>query len=123
MSQKKESPFTQFLGFAILLCLAVAVFLLLPGMVIVSIFADLAVPAMHTSQLWTFSTIAAIFVFLGLLAATRNFNRAGVVYLGLCIASGLLYALFAYGFEIKESKIGARDSCRKSAPRTRLLAG
>lgn len=91
--------FLAVLGILVLIAFVAAVFLVSPGAMAFSTFADLSGRSFDSGQMWAFSCTFSAAVFAGLFAWRRDTTETTQFYFGVCVAVAGIYALSHYGFK------------------------
>jgi hypothetical protein len=98
MADKNDQKGNPIVAFALILLFLAAVFLLMPGMAIIALVADVLSLGLDPVQMWAFSLVVSLFIFIALRILLRDTERAGRSYLITCGAVALFFVLFLLGF-------------------------
>ena len=97
--QNREEKQNPILGFIVLLLLALAVFLLTPGMALIAFVADSFTLRLDPIQMWAFSIVISICTFVALRFFSPDSIVAGCRYLIVCGTLAVLFILFFFGLK------------------------
>ncbi|WP_395732601.1 SH3 domain-containing protein [Prosthecobacter sp.] len=103
-NQNREQKQHPIVGIIVLLLLAMAVFLLMPGMALIAFFADTLALRLDPVQMWAFSIVISLCVFVVLRILAPDTSVAGWRYLILCGTLAVLFILFFFGLKAPFSK-------------------
>ena len=82
-----------------LLFLVAILFVAVPGMMVLAIAKDYAMPQLELSQLWTFALLFDIAMLSILFLIIKNFLRSFMAYLIICILISAICLVSAFGFK------------------------
>ena len=97
--QKKEERQNSIVGLILLVLLAIAVFLLMPGMALIALVADTFSLRLDPVQMWAFSVFISLCAFVALRISAPDSSVAGRRYLILSGTLAALFILFFFGLK------------------------
>ena len=97
--QRRQDNRNAGLGFLLLVLLAIGVFLIMPGMAILTAVVEVFTLSLEPRQMWVISFVISVVVFLFMRWRAFSFREAGKAYMSLSGIIALLFVLLHFGLQ------------------------
>ena len=103
-AKRQENRQNSIIAYFLFLLALIATFLLIPGMVTIALVADLISVSLAPSQMWAFSFVISVCLFIVLRVCSPSTKAAGLRYIGISGVLTTIFVLFLFGLEATFAK-------------------